>query len=45
MVLVALVLAIVVGVWAAVTRSWPLGLLALAVVFLALAPGLPLELD
>jgi hypothetical protein len=36
---VALILAIVAGVTAVVDRSWPLALLALTVVFLALGPA------
>lgn len=38
--LIALVIALVVAVWSFVERTWPLGLLALAVVFLAVSPGL-----
>lgn len=39
MALVALVLGVIVIVWALLEQSWPLGLLALAVVFLAIAPA------
>lgn len=42
--LIALILAAGVGVWAVIERSIPLALLALAVVLLALDPGLPFTL-
>lgn len=44
MLIAALILALVVGIWAALERSWPLLILAIAVVLLALSghPGLNL---
>jgi hypothetical protein len=42
--LLALLLGIVVGVWAITQRAWPLALLALAVVFLAVEPGLSISI-
>lgn len=39
--LIALILAIVVAVWAVMERTWQLLLLAVAVICLALAPGAP----
>lgn len=44
MALAALVLAIVVGVWAAVDRAWQILILAIAVALLALTPLLPSHL-
>lgn len=38
--LAALVLAVVVGAWAATEKAWPVLLLAVAVVLLAVAPEL-----
>jgi SNF family Na+-dependent transporter len=44
MVLAALVLAIVVGVWAGIERQWQLLILAIAVALLALAAYAPAHL-
>lgn len=41
MALIALIIAIGVGLWAIVEKTWPLALLALAVVLLALAALAP----
>lgn len=43
MLIAALILAVVVGAWAAVDRAWPLLLLAIAVVLIALAGGNPFD--
>lgn len=45
MALIALIIAIGVGVWAIAQRAWPLALLALAVVFVALGPSLPIHIS
>lgn len=44
MLIAALVLALVVGIWAVLERSWPLLILAIAVVLLALSGHPALDL-